>query len=103
MGAGKIVQIVAVLAAIVAALWADMPQAGVIIAVLGVAAAWFVAEEDRQRILVTAIALSIVSGGLDAIPAVGGYIGAIMGSLASLYAAGAIAVILITLYEKLKP
>lgn len=103
MGVGKIVQIIAVLAAVVAGLWADMPQAGLVVAVLGAAAGWFVAAEDRQRILVTAVALSIVSGGLDAVPAVGGYIGAVMGSLGSLYAAGAVLIILVTLYEKLKP
>jgi hypothetical protein len=44
-----------------------------------------------------------VAGGLDAVPAVGGYITGIMTSLGSLYAAGAITVILVTLYEKLKP
>jgi hypothetical protein len=103
MGVGKILQIVAVLAAVVAGLWADMPQAGVIVAVLGAVAGWFVAEEDRQRVLIAAIALSIVSGGLGAIPKVGDYVTGVMGSLGDLYAAGAIVIILVALYEKLKP
>ncbi len=103
MGVGKIVQIVAVLAAIVAGLWSGFPEAGIVIAVLGAVAGWFIAEEDRQRVLIAAIALSIVSGGLGAIPAVGEHISNVMGSLADLYAAGAIVVILVTLYEKLKP
>ena len=103
MGVGKIIQIVAVLAAIVAGLWKGFPEAGIVIAVLGAVAGWFIAEEDRQRVLIAAIALSIVSGGLGAIPAIGGYISSVMGSLANLYAAGAITVILVTLYEKLKP
>ncbi len=103
MGVGKIIQIIAVLAAIVAGLWSGFPEAGIVIAVLGAVAGWFIAEEDRQRVLVAAIALSIVSGGLDAIPAVGEYITGVMESLGSLYAAGAITVILVTLYEKLKP
>jgi hypothetical protein len=90
MGVGKIIQIIAVLAAIVAGLWSGFPQAGLVIAVLGAVAGWFIAEEDRQRVLVAAIAL-------------GGYITGIMTSLGSLYAAGAITVILVTLYEKLKP
>jgi len=103
MGIGKIIQIVAVLAAVVAGLWSGFPEAALVIAVLGAVAGWFVAEEDRQRVLVAAIALSIVSGGLNAIPAVGHYISSVMASLGSLYAAGAITVILVALYEKLKP
>jgi len=103
MGVGKIIQIIAVLAAIVAGLWSGFPQAGMVIAILGALAGWFVAEEDRQRVLVAAIALSIVSDGLGDVPAVGGSITSIMGSLASLYAAGAIVIILVALYGKLKP
>jgi len=103
MGVGKIVQIVAVVVAIVAGLWSGFPEAALIIAVLGAVAGWFVAAEDRQRVLVAAIALSVVSGGLHAIPAVGEYITSVMGSLGSLYAAGSITVILVALFEKLKP
>ncbi len=103
MGPGKIIQIVAVLAAVVAGLWSGFPEAALVIAVLGAVAGWFVAEEDRQRVLVAAIALSIVAGGLNAIPAVGVHITKIMTSLGSLYAAGAITIILVALYEKLKP
>jgi hypothetical protein len=103
MGIGKIVQIVAVLVAVVAGLWSGFPEAALIIAVLGAVAGWFVAAEDRQRVLVAAIALSVVSGGLNAIPAVGEHITSVMGSLGSLYAAGSITVILVALFEKLKP
>jgi hypothetical protein len=66
-------------------------------------AGWFVAEEDRQRVLIAAIALSIVSGGLGAVPAVGEHISNVMASLGNLYAAGAITIILVAIYEKLKP
>ncbi len=103
MGVGKIIQIVAVLAAVVAGLWSGFPEAAMVVAVLGAVGGWFIAVEDRQRVLVAAIALSIVSGGLDAIPGVGSYITSVMGSLGSLYAAGSVTVILVALYEKLKP
>jgi len=103
MGVGKIIQIIAVLAAVVAGLWCGFPEAAMVIALLGSVAGWFVAGEDRQRVLIAAIALSIGSGGLGAIPAVGGHISNVMASLGSLYAAGAITVILDALYEKLKP
>jgi hypothetical protein len=103
MGVGKIIQIVAVLAAVVAGLWSGFPEAALVVAVLGAVAGWFVAEEDRQRVLIAAIALSIVSGGLGAVPAVGDYISNVMASLGNLYAAGAITIILVAIYEKLKP
>lgn len=103
MGVGKIIQIVAVLVAIVAGLWSGFPEAAMVIAVLGAVGGWFVAEEDRQRVLVATIALGMMSGGLGAIPAVGGYISSIMASLGSLYAAAAVTIILVALYEKLKP
>jgi len=105
MGVGKIIQIVAVLAAVVAGLWSGFPEAAMVIAVLGAVGGWFIAEEDRQRVLVATIALSMasISGALGAIPAVGGYISSVMASLGSLYAAAAVTVILVALYEKLKP
>lgn len=105
MGVGKIIQLVAVLAAVVAGLWNGLPQAGLIIAVLGAVAAWFVAAEDRQRVLIAAIALSMagISGGLNAIPGAGPYISDVMASLGSLYAAGSVVIILVALFEKLKP
>lgn len=103
MGVGKIIQIVAVLAAVIAGLWSGLPEAALIIAVLGAVAGWFVAAEDRQRVLVAAIALSVVSGALGPIPAIGEYISGVMGSLGNLYAAGSITIILVALVEKLKP
>ena len=103
MGVGKIIQIVAVLAAVVAGLWSGFPEAALVIAILGAVAGWFVAEEDRQRVLVAAIALSIISGGLNAVPVAGHYISSVMASLGNLYAAGAITIILVAIYEKLKP
>lgn len=103
MGVGKIVQLVAVLAAVIAGLWADMPQAGLIVGVLGAVSGYFVAADDRQRFLITAVALSIVAGGLGAVPAVGEHISNVMGSLGGLFAAGSVVIILVALFEELKP
>ncbi len=57
MGVGKIIQIIAVLAAVIAGLWSGFPEAAMVIAILGAVAGWFIAEEDRQRVLIAAIAL----------------------------------------------
>jgi hypothetical protein len=103
MGVGKIVQLVAVLAAVVAGLWAALPEAGMIVAVLGAVGGYFVAADDRQRFVITAIALSIVAGGLGDIPAIGVHVTGVMESLGNLFAAGAIVVVLVGLFEELKP
>ena len=80
-----------------------MPQAAMIVAILGAVGGYFVGSDDRQRFLITAIALSIIAGGLGAVPAIGGYVTSVMGSLANLFAAGAVVVILVGLFEELKP
>lgn len=104
MGVGHIIKLVAVVVAIVAGLWADMPYAGMAIAVLGVVGGYFIDAEDRVRVLVVAIALGAgVAAGADAIPTLGPIITGVMGSLGSLYAAASVTCILMTLYEKLKP
>ena len=103
MGVGKIIKIIAVLAAIVAGLWSGFPEAAMVVAILGAVGGWFIEADDRQRVLVAAIALSVVSDGLGAVPVVGQYISSVMGSLGNLYAAGAIVVILVAIWEKLKP
>jgi len=103
MGIGKIIQIVAVLVALVAGVMGGFPQSALAIAVLGAVAGWFIAAEDRVRVLVTAIALGMVHGALGPIPAVGEYITGALGGLSDLYNAGAVTVIVVTLVEKLKP
>jgi len=55
MGVGKIIQIIAVLVAVVAGLWAGFPQAALAIAILGAVAGWFIPAEDRQRILIAVL------------------------------------------------
>ena len=105
MGAGKIVQIVTVVVALVAGIIGGFPQSGLIIAVLGAVSGYFIADDDRMRFLVAALALSAFSGALGAIPAVGGYISAALGAggLAAAYGAAAVAVIVLALIERLKP
>ncbi len=105
MGVGKIIQLIAVLVAVVAGLWSGFPEAGLVIAILGAVGGWFIAAEDRQRVLIAAIALSVagISGGLGEVPVIGEHISGVMGSLGSLYAAASVVVILVALYEKLKP
>jgi hypothetical protein len=105
MGAGKIIQIVTVVVALVAGVIGGFPQSGLIIAVLGAVSGYFIDEDDRMRFLVAALALYTFSGALGAIPAVGDYISAALGSggLAAAYGAAAVTCIVFGLIDKLKP
>ncbi|MDH3266257.1 MAG: hypothetical protein OEM25_04760 [Gammaproteobacteria bacterium] len=102
MGVDKIVQLVGVIVAVVAAFVA-IPYGAAIVALLGIAGGWFIAAEDRQRLLIAAIALLAVAGGLDAIPAVGGYITTALNGLSGLLNAGAATAIVLGIIDRLKP
>ena len=103
MGAGKIIQIVTVVVALVAGVMGGFPQSAVIIAVLGAVSGYFVDSDDAVNFLIAALAITAFSGALGAIPAVGGYISDALGGLASAYQAAAVTVIVMRLINKLKP
>ncbi len=77
---------VSVLVVVVAA-FVEIPYGAAIIAVLGLAIGVQRNTSDMVRTFILAIGLSITAGALGAIPAVGGYISAIMGGAAALAAA----------------
>ncbi len=102
MSPAKIIRIVGVALAVAAALIPGIPMVGLGLAVLGLGAGYYVASGDRATLLVTVIALnSGVAGAVDAIPAVGMYVSAILTNLGGLLAAAAITVIVIAVYEQL--
>ena len=102
MDLAKIVRLVAVLFAVVAGLVA-IPQAAVIIAILGLAGGWFVEEDRRGPYMLTTLTLALVHGALSPIPGIGGYLTDILGSLSALLNAGACMVIVMVIVDRLKP
>ncbi len=102
MGVDKIVKLVGVLVAIVAAFVA-IPYSGLIVALLGIAGAWYIAEDDRSRFLIAAVALNLAQGGLDAIPTVGPILTTALGGLNGLFLAAAATVIVLGTIDRLKP
>ena len=102
MGVDKIVKIVGVLVAVVAA-FVSIPYSGLLVALLGIAGAWFIADEDRSRFLIAAVALNVAHGGLDAIPTVGPMLTTALGGLNGLFLAGAATVIVLGTVDRLKP
>ena len=97
----NIIRWIALAVAVVAAFVA-IPYAGLAMALLGLALGFMgVGSEDRVIYLVGAVALAQVAGALGAIPAVGGYITDIMTNFSSIWNAGAAAVILTIIKERL--
>ncbi|MBI79539.1 MAG: hypothetical protein CMQ51_03860 [Gammaproteobacteria bacterium] len=102
MGVGKIVNLLGLAVVIIAGLAGSgvVPYDSLAIIILGAVGGYYVGGDDRGAFLVAAVALSIVHGALGGIPAVGGYIDAILGNLSALYNAGAAAIIILAAYEK---
>lgn len=96
----KIIRILGLAVAVVAA-FVTIPYVALVMVILGLAIGFMgVAEERRTGYLVTAIALSMVAGALGPIPAVGGYLTDILTNLSTIINAGAVAVILMTVKDR---
>ncbi len=102
MGVDKIVKLVGVVVAIVAA-FVTIPMSDLIVALLGIAGAWFIAEDDRSRFLIAAVALNVAQGGLNGINEVGPLITTALGGLNGLFLAAAATVIVLGTVDRLKP
>ena len=103
MGVGQIIKLVGVLVAIVAGLMGGFIYSAAVIAVLGAAGGYFIEEDDASRFLIAALALALVSGALGGIPMIGEHISNALGSLSSLFNAGALTVIVVGTVKKLMP
>jgi hypothetical protein len=101
MDAKKIVRLVALIVAIVAA-FISVPYAALILVLLGLINGFIgVPEERRQIYMVTAITLSIVAGSLGPVPAIGDYLTAILTNISTVLNAGAVAVIVMIIKDRL--
>ncbi len=105
MGAGKIVQAVGVVVALIAGVIGEFAYSTLIITILGIAGGIFIVKEDRMPFLVATIALiaASVQESLTPIPIAGEYINGAMGGLAALFSAGALVVILVGTWERVQP
>ena len=102
MDLAKIFRLVAVLFAVVAGLVA-IPQAPVIIALMGVVGGYFIQEDRRLQFMVATLTLALTHGALIEIPFIGGYLTDVLGSLSALFNAGACSVIVLTTIDRIKP
>ena len=97
----KIIRILGLAVAVVAA-FVTIPYVALIMVILGLAIGFMGVSEDRRTAyLVTAIALALVAGSLGAIPVVGGYVTSILTNLSAIINAGAVAVILMIVKDRI--
>ena len=103
MGVDKIVKLVGVVVAVVLAFVPDFAYTGLLVSLLGIAGAWYIAEDDRSRFLIAAVALNFAQGGLNGINEVGPYITTALGGLNGLFLAAAATIIVLGIVDRLKP
>ena len=92
---------IAVIYAIVGA-FVVLPESAVVLLVLGGVSALGNASEDNQRILLTAVALSVCAPLLTAIPTAGSALAAIFGGFGTAYAGAAIVGIAMALIARVR-
>ncbi|MFM1885790.1 MAG: hypothetical protein RL026_947 [Pseudomonadota bacterium] len=102
MSPHKIVGLLGLVIAVVGA-FVNIPQAGLLLLVLGAVAGWGVAGEHHVRVMVSALVLAGLGGSLNTVPAVGGYLADIAGSLAVFSAGGALLIIVRNMVMRFKP
>ena len=100
MNAVNIIRIIAIAAAVIAA-FVTIPYVAIAFIVLGLIIGFIGIEDDRRILfLVMAVALTTVAGSLGDIPMAGEYLTAILTNLSTVINAGAVAVIMMIMYER---
>ena len=102
MSPAKIVRIVNVVAILAIALIPAIPMGGLILALAGLVLGYYVASENRVTLVLLAVFLGAGgSGALDAIPAIGGYLNAILSSTGAALAAASVTALALITKERL--
>ena len=97
----KIIGIIGLLIAIAAA-FVKIPYAMVLMAIAGVIVALNIATEDSVRVIVSAIAIPVVAGLFNALPAVGTYVTAIITNIGYVIGGAALLIILRNVINRMK-
>lgn len=95
-----IVRLIAIIVAIVGAFIA-IPMEAAILVVLGIISALGTPLDQRMGVSIAALALIFLSDQLDAIPAIGTYLGDITGNIGIAASGAALMGILLTLYSRI--
>lgn len=97
----QIVRIVAIAVAVIGAFVA-IPEAALIMAIIGLVLGGMAVDADRRTdFLVLTLVLAAVSSAAGPIPIVGEYVSDIMANVSSIFNAGALAVIIMVIKDRL--
>ena len=98
----KVVRLLAVAIAVIGAFTA-IPEAALIIVLLGLALGFLSDQADKDNrtfYLIFALALSAMSGAAGGLPVIGGHITAILGNMSEIINAGAVAIIIMVIKDR---
>jgi hypothetical protein len=98
----KIIGIIGLLIAIAAA-FVKIPYAMELMAIAGVIAALNIAAEDNVRVIVSAIAITIVAGLFNGLPTIGTHVTAILTNVGYVIGGAALLIILRNAVNRVKP
>jgi hypothetical protein len=98
----KIVGWVAIAIAVLGA-FIDIPYAGLLLVLLGLAAGYAIAAEDHVRVLVSALVLTSLSGVLMNIPELGQYLTSIFSAAGTFAAGAALTIITRNIWRRYQP
>ncbi len=96
----KIIGLVALAIAVIAA-FVNIPYAAVVLAILGIPIGLAAPGDAHVRVLVSALVLNLLGHAFDAVPAVGLYVGSIIGNVGIVLAGGALAIVFKNIYARL--
>jgi hypothetical protein len=98
----KIVGWVAIAIAVIGA-FMEIPYAGLLLVLLGLAAGFAIAVEDHVRVLVSALVLTSLSGVLMNIPEIGTYLTSIFRAAGTFAAGAALMIVTRNVWRRYKP
>jgi hypothetical protein len=98
----KIVGWVAIAIAIIGA-FVEIPYAGLLLVLLGLAAGYAIAAEDHVRVLVSALVLTSLAGVLMNLPEIGTYLTSIFSALGTFAAGAALMIVTRNVWRRYKP
>lgn len=103
MNIQKIIMLVALVIALVAAFTTAIPYDDLILAVLGAIIGFSVVPEEHVRVIVSALALRYLAETFGTIPTAGEYVTAIIGNVATVAAGAALMIVFRNIYNRVKP
>jgi hypothetical protein len=103
MNAQKIVMLVALVVALVAAFTDAIPYVALILAVLGLIIGFSIVPEEHVRVLVSALVLQAAAHTFDTIPSAGGYVTAIIDNVAIVAAGAALMIVFRNIVKRVMP